>query len=296
MSHPRRSGAEEEGAGETQSRRACNHRIELSAATLLDEGRPITLRYRVKARSKKVRVRLIVRTAGGTYVRTAELGVHRTKVLQATELTQTELGVDRAGHYKLRLTVTDGKGRRAARAAGVQPWQKFEFADHRFPLVGRFSFGGDGAKFGAGRPGHIHQGQDVVADEGTPLVAPHAGTITWVKYQAGGAGYYVVLHSTDDRDYVFMHLVKGSTAVKQGDVVPTGKLIGRVGTTGDSTGPHLHFEVWIGGPWQFGGHPIDPLPLLKAWFASAPGGALQTAAVASGMGSSLGSSKVLDSD
>jgi murein DD-endopeptidase MepM/ murein hydrolase activator NlpD len=256
---------------------------ELTAATLLDEGRPITLRYRVKARTRKVRVRLIVRTAGGKFVRTVELGVHTTKVLQSTELTQAELGVARAGTYKLRLTVTDGKGRRAARAAGVEPWLKFQFADHRFPVVGQFSFGGDGARFGAGRPGHIHQGQDVVADAGTPLVAPHAGTISWVKYQASGAGYYVVLHSTDGRDYVFMHLVEGSTAVKQGDVVPTGKLIGRVGATGDASGPHLHFEVWVGGPWQFGGHAVDPLPLLKAWYASAPGGALQTASIAGGL-------------
>jgi hypothetical protein len=252
---------------------------ELSASTLLDEGRPITLRYRIKSHVRKVRVRLIVRTLHGTYVRTVELGVHTTKVLQTTSLTQSELGIRHAGSYKMRLTAIDGKGRHAARATGVDPWLNFSFADHRFPVVGRFTFGGDDARFGAGRPGHIHQGQDVVADEGTPIVAPHAGTISWVKYQAGGAGYYVVLHSTDGRDYVFMHLEKDSTAVKQGEVVPTGKLIGLVGATGDASGPHLHFEVWEGGPWQFGGHAVDPLPLLRAWFANAPGGAVQTASV-----------------
>jgi murein DD-endopeptidase MepM/ murein hydrolase activator NlpD len=253
---------------------------ELSTATLLDEGRPITLRYRIKARVRQVRVRLIVRTRGGKYVRTLQLGVHKTKVLQTTELTQAELGVQRVGDYKLRLSASDRHGRRAARAAGVQPWLQFNFSDHRFPVVGHFSFGGPDARFGASRPGHIHQGQDLVAESGTPLVAPHAGTISWVKYQAGGAGYYVVLHSTDGRDYVFMHLLQGSVAVKQGDVVPTGKLLGRVGATGEASGPHLHFEVWVGGPWQFGGHPVDPLPLLQSWFKNAPGGAVQTAAAA----------------
>lgn len=256
----------------------------LTPNTLLDEGRPLRLRYRVKAPAKRVRVRLVVRTLGNKYVKTLELGVHRTKVLQTTALTQLELGVARPGSFKLRLLVSDGEGRKSVRAAGVKPWINFSFSDHRFPVVGSFSFGGADARFGVGRPGHIHQGQDVVAAEGTPIVAPHAGTISWVKYQAGGAGYYVVLRSTDGRDYAFMHLQKGSAAVKQGDSVPTGKLLGLVGATGDASGPHLHFEVWEGGPWQLGGHPIDPLPLLKSWYATGPGGAAQIATVSAARG------------
>jgi murein DD-endopeptidase MepM/ murein hydrolase activator NlpD len=76
----------------------------------------------------------------------------------------------------------------------------------------------------------------------------------------------VVLHGTgEDRDYVFMHFATGSTLVQEGQTVRAGQQLGQVGATGDASGPHLHFEVWVGGGWYTGGHPIDPLPLLQAW-------------------------------
>lgn len=245
----------------------------LVSDALFDEGRPLKINYKIVARARKVRVRLIVRTAGGKYVKTVQVGVRRTRVALNEELTQSRLGVSDPGAYKLRMIATDGKGRRAARAAKVPVWLAFNFADHRFPLTGPFSWGSDGSRFGAGRDGHIHQGQDLAADEGSPIVAPYGGTVTWIKYQESGAGWYVVLAGNDDRDYVFMHLKTGSIEVKQGQQIPTGKLLGRVGNTGRSFGAHLHFEVWTGGPWQFGGKPVDPRPLLEQWYANAPGGA-----------------------
>ncbi len=138
-----------------------------------------------------------------------------------------------------------------------------------FPVQGPFNFGGPDARFGVGRPGHIHQGQDIVADEGTPVVTPHAGTVYWVAYQASGAGYYVVVAGDDGRDYVFMHLQEGSTAVVKGQPVLAGQRIGLVGHTGDASGPHLHFEIWVNGWWASkASTPIDPLPDLQAWAAT----------------------------
>jgi murein DD-endopeptidase MepM/ murein hydrolase activator NlpD len=87
-----------------------------------------------------------------------------------------------------------------------------------------------------------------------------------VEYQAKGAGHYVVVGGSDGRDYVFMHLRTGTTLVREGQVVRTGQRLAEVGSTGGSSGPHLHFEIWEGGGgWYDGGHPVDPLPYLKSW-------------------------------
>lgn len=139
--------------------------------------------------------------------------------------------------------------------------------DHRFPVLGEHSLGGEDARFGARRPGHRHQGQDITADEGTPVVAPRGGTITWRSYQRKGAGYYLVLDAVmEPYNYVFMHLQKRSLQVRVGDRVRTGQVLGAVGSTGSSSGPHLHFEIWRG-RWYKGGEPIDPLPYLAVWDA-----------------------------
>ncbi len=135
----------------------------------------------------------------------------------------------------------------------------------RFPVAGPHTILGGGGRFGADRGDHIHQGQDIPAAEGTPVVAPVRGTVIWRSYQRGGAGYYLVLHAADARDYVFMHLRKGSIEVVVGDRVGAGRRLAEVGQTGHAEGPHLHFEVWVGGWRAEGGRAIDPLPSLKAW-------------------------------
>jgi len=134
-----------------------------------------------------------------------------------------------------------------------------------FPVAGLHNFGNGENRFGAPRAGHIHQGQDVMTAEGTPDLAPLSGTIESTSYQAGGAGYYVVEHTSVGFDLFFAHCEAASFAVHAGELVSAGQQLCLAGQTGDATAPHLHFEMWVGGWQAAGGHPIDPLPYLEAW-------------------------------
>ena len=134
-----------------------------------------------------------------------------------------------------------------------------------FPVAGPHTYG-DG--LGAARNGHTHQGQDILAAEGTPVVSPLAGTVLHVDNQPAAAGWYIVIHTVDGRDMFFAHCQEGSipVTIAPGAPVGAGQPICLVGHTGDATGPHLHFEIWVGG-WRVdaASHFIDPLPDLQAW-------------------------------
>jgi murein DD-endopeptidase MepM/ murein hydrolase activator NlpD len=131
-------------------------------------------------------------------------------------------------------------------------------------------YGESAAKFGADRGGRRHEGQDVFARPGTPLVAVRDGVVMDGRggrnlYSYGGGNTVVIYSPIDDRSYVYLHMLRPSV-VQAGEKVKAGQLVGQVGCTGSCDGPHLHFEIREGraifGPQR---KPIDPLPLLKRW-------------------------------
>ena len=136
-----------------------------------------------------------------------------------------------------------------------------------FPVRGAHDFGGAGARFGAGRSGHTHQGQDVMAGCGLPLVSATAGTVHYTGYQSSAGNYIVIRGTAPVQDYAYMHL-QAPPAVRRGAVVAAGQPIGAVGRTGNARGCHLHFEIWSAPGWYDGGAPFDPLPQLRAWEAA----------------------------
>jgi murein DD-endopeptidase MepM/ murein hydrolase activator NlpD len=131
-------------------------------------------------------------------------------------------------------------------------------SDGTFPVRGKHTYG-DG--LGAGRG---HQGQDLLADCGKPVVAAYPGRVQLVDYD-GGAGNYVVIDGQGKlEDTVYMHLARRASVRKRA-LVAAGDEIGRVGTTGSSTACHLHFEMWSAPGYYEGGRVMDPEPYLRAW-------------------------------
>lgn len=107
-------------------------------------------------------------------------------------------------------------------------------------------FGGRESPGGIGSTNH--KGRDYAASAGTPIYAAASGTVTTVSYSAA-RGYYVVVNHGDIAT-LYQHC--SATYVSVGQSVSAGQNIAAVGSTGYSTGPHLHFEVHVGGV------PVDP--------------------------------------
>ena len=100
----------------------------------------------------------------------------------------------------------------------------------------------------------MHNGIDMACSQGTPIYATRAGTVTAASYQAGGAGYYVSINHLDGFASIYMHMT--NYVVSAGQSVSQGQLIGYVGSTGLSTGPHLHFGI------SYAGTYVNPLAYI----------------------------------
>lgn len=115
----------------------------------------------------------------------------------------------------------------------------------------------------------LHAGIDISPPAGTPIVAPTSMTITLAGYTNDGYGVMVTAKATDGSDYSFRfgHMGPSNSykpPVQAGQQVSKGDVIGEVGSTGNSTGPHLHFEIFPPGkdPAMFSGS-TDPVPVLR---------------------------------
>ena len=91
----------------------------------------------------------------------------------------------------------------------------------------------------------FHYGVDLAAPTGTPIYATRSGTVDTASYQAGGAGNYVQINHGDGYRSIYMHMTH--YIVYPGQYVSQGQVIGYCGSTGGSTGPHLHFGISYNG-------------------------------------------------
>ncbi|MBW7849293.1 MAG: peptidoglycan DD-metalloendopeptidase family protein [Rhodospirillales bacterium] len=92
----------------------------------------------------------------------------------------------------------------------------------------------------------VHKGVDFAAPTGTPIMAAGTGTVEMAGPH-GGYGYYVRIRHNNQYSTAYAHLSRFASGTKKGRKVMQGQIIGYVGSTGRSTGPHLHYEVLVGG-------------------------------------------------
>ena len=90
-----------------------------------------------------------------------------------------------------------------------------------------------------------HQGIDIAVESGTSVLAVMSGVVSEVGYEVNGYGNFVVIKHSDKFETLYAHCNK--ITVKEGEEVSAGECVGKSGSTGKSTGPHLHFETIVGG-------------------------------------------------
>jgi murein DD-endopeptidase MepM/ murein hydrolase activator NlpD len=144
----------------------------------------------------------------------------------------------------------DESGRRAAGIAGGLAHSNGYFS---WPVLGIITspFGWRSNPFGGGP--EFHQGLDIAAPSGTTVKAAADGTVLMAQWY-GGYGNFILLDNGNGYSTGYAHL--SAIYVSKGQFVQRGQAIGAVGSTGYSTGPHLHFEVRVEGK------PVDPAPRL----------------------------------
>ena len=154
------------------------------------------------------------------------------------------------------LAVSPGGAVGAGRDGGVS------YYGHVFPVHGPHGARGAIGEFHAPRSGgRIHEGFDVTAGCGTRLVAVRNGRVLRRGFDPVLYGNFLLIHGEGERrSYFYAHLV-GPAAVRRGEQVLEGELVGRVGETGNAvgTGCHLHFEIHVSG------RPVNPEPYLRSW-------------------------------
>jgi murein DD-endopeptidase MepM/ murein hydrolase activator NlpD len=218
-------------------------------------GRPLRITFGVAAPAPVALQIEVVRDATGEPVRVITPPPVPAGVAQHVEWDGLTGGgaVAPGGDYRLRIRAADGRVHRGG---------PFTFRGHQYPIRGPHADRGPIGAFGVPRNGgRRHEGFDVNAACGTPLVAARGGRVVRAGYDPVLYGNVVIIRGARTRrDYWYAHM-RHTTRLRVGDIVRTGQRIGSVGDTGNArtVGCHLHFEI------HARGRPIDPAPELHDW-------------------------------
>ncbi len=202
----------------------------------------------VRALQRKLRVRGIKVPVDGKYGRTTRAGVRilqRKLRMKATGVADARL-LRRIG-VKIRAVASSPATLTGGRYLKV------------FPVLGEYSYFND---FGAPRSQGSHQGNDIVAKMGTPLVACVDGEIHRLsRDETSRGGIWIWIEDARGNQYYYAHMETIAPELRAGSRVTAGQVVGTMGMTGDARGtiPHLHFEIRPNG-----GGSINPFSELRA--------------------------------
>jgi murein DD-endopeptidase MepM/ murein hydrolase activator NlpD len=146
----------------------------------------------------------------------------------------------------------NGGGSGGGNAGNVRPPATYGGGKMAWPVIGGHNF--ISQYFHAG-----HYAIDIAADYGTRVGAAAGGTVIFAGWKANGGGYQVWIAHGSGIFTTYNHM--SAITVGTGQSVGRGTQVGRIGQTGNATGPHLHFEVWRGPVWD-GGTRVNPLGYL----------------------------------
>ncbi|HLN61892.1 MAG TPA: M23 family metallopeptidase [Symbiobacteriaceae bacterium] len=172
------------------------------------------------------------------------------KILAQAEAVQTDLDAQLSEMDRLARSLSEGK-------KSVQ--DRLDYLAHRptgYPVSGALltdRFGTRWSPFGLGR--QKHEGLDLATDYGTPVVSTGKGVVIHAGWKSGGYGYAVIIDHGYGFTTMYAHLADTKVAV--GDAVERGQVVGWLGNSGLSTGPHVHYEVHVDGV------PVDPSKYIQ---------------------------------
>lgn len=226
---------------------------------------PVTLRIGARGPAVKVLQRELRRRG----IRIAVDGEFGPATKRAVQRLQRRLGMRATGVanpaflkririQKRVVAAVSAPGTLAAAAPAGAPAGTSRFLDV-FPVGGTYTYTAD---FGAPRSQGAHEGVDIMAADGTPLLAVSAGTIVRMsRVETDRAGISVWIERGDGTQYFYAHMRAITAGLAEGSAVSVGQVVGTVGNTGDARygASHLHFEIHPGG-----GAAIDPYPHLMA--------------------------------
>ncbi len=202
-------------------------------------------------RAEEARLRVLVegrrRALAGAR---AELG----SLLRAEEQRLARLAAEKRARASVTARASTATATSSADDVGTLPG-----GGHVYPLAGSSTFSDDWL---APRPGgRYHEGIDLFAARGTPVVAVADGTLFRVAY-SGISGNRLWLRDAAGTEFFYAHLDSYAPAAREGATVTKGTVVGYNGDSGDARGtpPHVHFQIHPGG-----GGPVRPYPIVSAW-------------------------------